>query len=294
MASSSSHSDAGVRLRAEALSSYGYAAWRSQTLNRMARHRADSGAFSAELALVRADEVLVQNLPLGLATADHHLVTLHDVSASPRIDAVAWLWLRVRDEEQGRVAFAFDVHVRADRAADCGVQVMGTTERLARLLGAEVLWHNVFSTDAGLVLMLDGRGYAVSASRLRLSLDEASSPSVPAGFELRPMTPEQFASWFDGQEESYAAQLVEAGRKGPRSRARAAADMAGLLPDGLTTANQLLLTADADGQEVGSLWASVQPGVDGEEVWHAIKARPVAATGTSPAGWRLHSISCAR
>ncbi|HEX8495594.1 MAG TPA: hypothetical protein VF661_00245, partial [Actinomycetales bacterium] len=256
----------GLRLRAEALPESAFDAWRSATLNRLAEHRAGTGAMDAAQARARAAEVLDRNLPLGLRTPHHHVITLHadpspmaatvgadgeggcdadaDADARARDEPVAWSWLRVRDEEQGRVAFAFDVHVRRSRADDCGVPVIEAVEAIAGHLGAEVLWHNVFAADHVMVSMLRGRGYDLSVSQLRLALGASAAAGtsagttagtsagadVPGGIELRPMTAQQFDAWFDGQEEAYAAELTAAGTVGPiEAPARAAADMAQLL-----------------------------------------------------------------
>jgi hypothetical protein len=248
--------------------------------------------MDAAQARARAAEVLDRNLPLGLRTPHHHVITLHadpspvdatggadaedgyDAVFRARDEPVAWSWLRVRDEEQGRVAFAFDVHVRRSRADDCGVPVIEAVEAIAGHLGAEVLWHNVFAADHVMVSMLRGRGYDLSVSQLRLALGASAAAGtsagttagtsagadVPGGIELRPMTAQQFDAWFDGQEEAYAAELTAAGTVGPiEAPARAAADMAQLLPHGFATPHQLLLSAYADGRHVGHLWMALQP-----------------------------------
>jgi GNAT superfamily N-acetyltransferase len=81
-----------------------------------------------------------------------------------------------------------------------------------------------------------------------------------------PMTPEFFDGWMSKLVESYAQDHVDAGNwTADEAVARAKADANKLLPDGVNTANHLLLTAQNQyGETVGLVWIGLirpdQPG----------------------------------
>jgi ribosomal protein S18 acetylase RimI-like enzyme len=81
---------------------------------------------------------------------------------------------------------------------------------------------------------------------------------MPATVELRPMTPAEFERFTDGVIADYAAQNVLSGAEpADTAVAQARDETEKLLPDGVRTANMLLLTAVDGRQQVGSLWLSL-------------------------------------
>jgi|SRR5450432_648954 GNAT superfamily N-acetyltransferase len=80
--------------------------------------------------------------------------------------------------------------------------------------------------------------------------------------DLRPMTAAEFQSFREEEVVGYADDKVRAGTWSLEDAAQnAAGEFDELLPDGLATANMLLLTADDElGQPVGALWLCLNRG----------------------------------
>ncbi|MFY0408665.1 GNAT family N-acetyltransferase [Solicola sp. PLA-1-18] len=92
------------------------------------------------------------------------------------------------------------------------------------------------------------------------SADRDAPPTV----RLLPMTSTQYAIFRTTAERSYAANIARSGAMGePEARERADADFTRLLPDGLDTADQLLLTAMDGDDEVGMVWLALTDRSDG-------------------------------
>lgn len=75
--------------------------------------------------------------------------------------------------------------------------------------------------------------------------------------ELRPMTSEEFDGWLGRARDEYAeAVRVELGYTADAAREKSNRDFTGLLPDGVSSPGQTMLTAEdsASGELVGYLW----------------------------------------
>ncbi len=76
------------------------------------------------------------------------------------------------------------------------------------------------------------------------------------------MTDEEFARWLPVQRGGYAADMIRAGVAEEAAYAKAEADGAALLADGVRSEGQLLFTVEEDGVAAGALWLA-ESEVDG-------------------------------
>jgi len=229
--------------------------------------------MTATDAADRAVGILARLLPEGLRTPQHHIQRLLDDD-----QGVGELWLQVdartRDtgdpDSTGTDAFLYDIRLTPESLArGLGPAAMDLAEQRARDLGATVLRVNVFTDDAVTRALVEGRGYEPAATQMVLRLDGAapstdSETAAGTAVVLRAMTPAEYETFLSGQEADYAAEIVASGSaSAAAATAKAAADMAELLPDGRDTPNQLFWTAYADAVDVGWLWLQLEPGLDG-------------------------------
>lgn len=76
---------------------------------------------------------------------------------------------------------------------------------------------------------------------------------------LRPPSPEEFATWSAAQLDAYIDEIVESGTLGREAaEQKGRADLAELLPEGLATPGQSVFRVEADGQAVGWLWLALR------------------------------------
>ena len=72
---------------------------------------------------------------------------------------------------------------------------------------------------------------------------------------LRPLSSDEFESWFTRQRDGYAEDMVKnAGLDPERAAARAATQMEELFPGRKLSPEQLVYVLEADGRRVGDLW----------------------------------------
>lgn len=76
-----------------------------------ARSKVASGQWAEADALERAQREFDQLLPQGLVTPDHHLFTLRDDGGAP----VGTLWFAQMPRGNDRMAYVYDIAIRADR-----------------------------------------------------------------------------------------------------------------------------------------------------------------------------------
>ena len=87
--------------------------------------------------------------------------------------------------------------------------------------------------------------------------------------ELRPMTDEEFAEWFPGLRERYAAEMVEeAGATVDGAQKKAEADMERLFPGGKPSDEQIVYVIEERGRRAGELWiAEREDELTGRGLW---------------------------
>ncbi|MFI5804009.1 GNAT family N-acetyltransferase [Streptomyces sp. NPDC051561] len=112
------------------------------------------------------------------------------------------------------------------------------------------------------VRMVTALGY-VERSRNMLKDLPPEPPALPAGFTVRPMTPQEYEGWRRHSRAGFERSWIERGFSAEQARAKAEAGDRQFLPDGLATAHTSISQLLHDGEKVGFLWTGrheVQPG----------------------------------
>lgn len=267
-------------MRLDALTAEEFDRWRTAVQQRFAELRAGTRTMSPAAAAERAGGVLGRLLPEGVATPGHLLRRVLEDD-----EVIGDLWLHI--DTAGTDAFLYDIRLTPEAVArGLGPAAMDLVELTARDLGATVLRVNVFTGDADTRGLVEGRAYEPTATQMVRRLDGPAPRTVdgtadrtaaaPPSITLTSMTPDQYAIFRAGQEAAYAAEILASGSASPTAAtAKAAADMAELLPDGQDTPNQLIWTAYAGDDAVGWLWLEVAAGPDGVRAFvFDIEVRP--------------------
>lgn len=95
-------------------------------------------------------------------------------------------------------------------------------------------------------------GFQVVATQMRLDL--GTPPAPEERVRLRTMTEAEYASWFDGQVETYARERQDAGEPAEAAVVNAQETFAELLPAGLASPDQHLFVGLEGETVVGHLW----------------------------------------
>ncbi len=226
--------------------------WADGVRHRLAAPRVGTRDWPASSALIRAGELMAKLLPEGLTTLGHHIY-----AATLDAATVGHLWMRI----DGPEAFIFDIDADGVPMA----VLLGAASDAAVALGASVLRMNVFATDAALLSTIDD--FEVSNSQMRLWLDRRDPPRRDTSMDLslRDMSSDEFALFLKTQEVGYADGLFRS-RLEPsleEARLRAIAENDESLPDGVDSAGQILRTAWAGGDAVGTIWLEPFDGATG-------------------------------
>ncbi|MCW2959840.1 MAG: family N-acetyltransferase [Thermoleophilia bacterium] len=90
-----------------------------------------------------------------------------------------------------------------------------------------------------------------------------------SGMSLRACTPTEYPAFEARSRQEYAEEIHRNGVGTlEAARAKADADLARLLPDGIDSVDQHILTVvDGNGDQVGSIWIGMKDGVDGPEAF---------------------------
>lgn len=109
-------------------------------------------------------------------------------------------------------------------------------------------------------------GYTLRSRNMRKALPDPP-PALPAGSTARPLDPEEFGHWLTASSVGYAAEQVANGLTPEQAQARAEADLASALPQGLDTPDTVIRRLEAAGVPggVGSIWVRVFPATEGEQ-----------------------------
>ena len=83
-----------------------------------------------------------------------------------------------------------------------------------------------------------------------------NSPTMATSdLRLRPMRPDEYPTWVAASKAAYAKDIAEHGGGTVEvAQAKADADFAAILPDGLETPGHAILVAEVNGEQVGRLW----------------------------------------
>jgi GNAT superfamily N-acetyltransferase len=104
----------------------------------------------------------------------------------------------------------------------------------------------------GLNAVADLPGFETRATNMALPL--ADLPPDDGRVVLQPMTDVEYAAFMAFTVDDYAADLARSGMDAGDAQASAVEQHAELLPQGLATPDQVLLTARSEGEPVGTLW----------------------------------------
>ena len=108
------------------------------------------------LALAQADYASL--LPLGLATPDHHLLTISDGDS-----AVGMMWFHSRDKKMKKSAYLYDFFIEpAHRRKGYGRQAMRALEERVAPLGITRINLNVFGYNDAARALYEECGYRIA------------------------------------------------------------------------------------------------------------------------------------
>ncbi|MEU1118372.1 GNAT family N-acetyltransferase [Streptomyces sp. NPDC005879] len=189
----------------------------------------------ADGAKARTYDICVNSRPVGsidLAT--------HDVFG-PAVCRIGDLRIAEPDRGRGRATVAALAAEEVARGWGCTrVEVTVPAEATAALRLATAL------------------GYVERSRRMAKPL--AGAPTLPEGTEWRAMSEDEYAVWLARHEEGYVRDWVERGVPEAEARAKAKADNARFLPDGLATPDCRLSVLTHRGTRVGTLWVAQESG----------------------------------
>ncbi|CAL9382367.1 GNAT family N-acetyltransferase [Streptomyces werraensis] len=157
-----------------------------------------------------------------------------------------------------------------DRRRGRGTVAALAAEEVARGWGCRRIEVTVPAEPGTALALATALGYVVRNRTMEKALC-ATPPALPDGARARPMTEEEFGPWQTESSADYAREWARRGVPEAEALAKAAADEAALLPDGLATEDMLLSVLEHEGAVVGTLWLAVR----GERAYvYDVETRP--------------------
>lgn len=149
----------------------------------------------------------------------------------------------------------------ADRGRGRGTVAALAAEEVLRGWRCGLVRVSVPASAAVALRLATALGYAERGRTMTRDLPEGAVPAEPeAGTAVRPMRDEEYEPWWTAAEDAYVRVWGERGIAADVARAKARADRARLLPDGLASRGTRLYAAEAeDGTPVGHLWLGLGP-----------------------------------
>ncbi|MDX3235888.1 GNAT family N-acetyltransferase [Streptomyces sp. ME03-5709C] len=132
-------------------------------------------------------------------------------------------------------------------------------EEVLRGWGCRRVELSVRAQDTAALRLAGVLGYAVRNRSMLKTLPDLA-PALPEGSVVRPMTPAEYPGWAARAQGDYARSWTSRGVPEAHALARAEADYAALLPEGLATPGAALRVLEAGGampgesEPVGDLW----------------------------------------
>lgn len=118
-----------------------YLAYLDEAIPGFAAEKVTSGQWSQEEALGLSRKAFQDLLPQGLNTPDNYLYTVQDSQGN----AVGMLWFGARDRAGRRIAFVYDVSIRAEhRRKGLASRAFLALEDEARMMGLSGIALHVF------------------------------------------------------------------------------------------------------------------------------------------------------
>ncbi|MBT2906773.1 GNAT family N-acetyltransferase [Streptomyces cellulosae] len=144
-----------------------------------------------------------------------------------------------------------------DRRRGRGTVAALAAEEVARGWGCRRIEVTVPAEPGTALALATALGYVVRNRNMEKPLG-VTRPALPDGTLARPMTEEEYVTWQAESSADYAREWARRGVPETEALAKAAADQAALLPDGLATEDMLLSVLEHEGVVVGTLWLAVR------------------------------------
>ncbi|MEV0255986.1 GNAT family N-acetyltransferase [Streptomyces sp. NPDC050732] len=189
---------------------------------------------SADGGKARTYDVCVNSRPVGsIALATHEVF-------GPRVCRVRDLRITEPDRGRGR-----------------GTVAALAAEEVARGWGCTRIEAAVPAAATAALRLCMALGYVERNRVLRKPLP-ADAPALPDGVEWRPMAEDEYEPWLAREEDGYVQDWTERGVPEAEARAKARADHARLLPQGLATPDSWVSVLTRHGVRVGTLWVALE------------------------------------
>lgn len=143
-----------------------------------------------------------------------------------------------------------------DRRRGRGTVAALAAEEVARGWGCGQIETTVPADAEGALRLATALGYVHRNRGMVKPLDD-TPPELPAGSRSRPMTETEYGPWRERGEAGYIHDWTSRGVPEAEAVAKARADYARLMPDGLATGGMVLSVLEHEGTRVGALWLSV-------------------------------------
>jgi ribosomal protein S18 acetylase RimI-like enzyme len=209
---------------------------RAETLARAAARRAVSRWLDPVVARAQVEE-----------HADRTAATSAYLDVVVDGEVVGALWLG-RDGDE---LLVFDAVL--DRPGSAAALTPVLVQR-ARTEGASMVGIGVQPGDVAQATIAATPGFRVRATNMALELTAGVPDS--GGLTLRPMTPEEFRAFTEGEVEDFADELASAGADREQALERSRVMFGELLPSGQDSPGMEFHVAEAGGEAVGELWLS--------------------------------------
>lgn len=134
-----------------------YQAYLDRAIPNYAQENVQSGRWSPDLALQRAEEEYRQLLPDGLASRDQYFFSIKDKESGKNVGI---LWFGIQERGGKRGAFVYDVEIDEQfRRQGYGEQAFLAMEEKVYALGLETIGLHVFGQNYGARAMYEKLGY---------------------------------------------------------------------------------------------------------------------------------------
>jgi ribosomal protein S18 acetylase RimI-like enzyme len=133
-----------------------YSAWVEESVPGYAADRVASGQWSKEESLQLARKEFDELLPQGLETAENHFFAIVDSHSA----AVGTLWFAVKTKFNAKVAYVFDVGIRAERQREGhAMRAFSALEKEVRSLGLSGIALHVFGHNTAARALYEKLGF---------------------------------------------------------------------------------------------------------------------------------------
>jgi ribosomal protein S18 acetylase RimI-like enzyme len=158
------------------MSAESYAAFWEVAVSGYADQNIASGRWPAEGALERSRAEHDKLLPQGLATPDHHLFDIRDVSSNATVGS---MWVGAAERAGTRIAFVYDIRIDAAfRRQGHAKRAFKALEAFVKSLGLSTIGLHVFAFNTEARALYMSLGYEVTSLNMHKYLDDESVSST--------------------------------------------------------------------------------------------------------------------